>query len=86
MEQKDYRNRFWTVQQRRITKLQSWVMNLQISQDKYPLFNALIYFGLRDNHLKGTSHRKSLCDLLRRVKHNNNPQTKGGAAWNYIPD
>jgi hypothetical protein len=35
-----------------------WLLNLQISQDEYTLFSANIFFRLRDNHLKGTSHRK----------------------------
>ena len=47
------------------------IMNLQISQDKYKFFLALTYFELRDDHIKGTSHRKVKCDLLKVVcRHN----------------
>jgi len=34
---------------------------------EYTLFSANIFVGLRDNHLKGTSHRKEESDLLQVV-------------------
>jgi len=39
-------------------------MSLQICQGEYTLFSANIFVGLRDNHIKGTSHRKEESDLV----------------------
>jgi hypothetical protein len=46
-------------------------MNLQISHGEYTLFSANIFVGLRDDHIKGTSHRYEKSDLLQVVNHNN---------------
>jgi len=39
-------------------------MSLQISHGEYTLFSANIFVGFRDDHIKGTSHRKEVSDLV----------------------
>jgi len=38
-----------------------------LHNDEYTKNQLIENFGLRDNHLKGTSHRKEECDLLQVV-------------------